>query len=88
MGDGGVVVAVEAGVHFGHVVALGAVGNGHVRPRLDVLGLDKEVVHHGDTGIGRRHGVAVARNDTIGNDQDQLVRVGVVGGGDRVQRRA
>ena len=74
-----VVVLVESRKDLGSVVSLVAVRDGNVRQRLDVVRWHDEVLHHPEDEFGCRERVFGSLDHAVGDDEDDLVRVGVVG---------
>lgn len=83
-----IVVLVEAGEDLGAVVPLVSVRDGDVRQGFDVVRNDDELLHHAQRNLGRRERVAGALDHAVGDDDEDFVRVGVVGRRERVERRA
>lgn len=80
-----VVVLVEPGVHFRHVVTLMSIGNGHIRERLDVFGLSHKLLHHAEDDFWSCERIAGTFDHAVRDDQDNLVRVGVISRGERIE---
>lgn len=53
--------------------------------RFDLSGWDSEIFHHGDDVIGRGGGFPRSLDRAVADDEQQFMRVGVFGGGDRVE---
>jgi hypothetical protein len=83
-----VVVFVETGVDLGHVVTFVTVGDGDVREGFDFGRRDDKLLHHAEDDFGSRERVTGSLDHAVGDDEDDLVRVGVVGRRKRVEGRA
>ena len=81
-------VVVEAGVDLGLVEPLRPARHGDVRVRHRLLGQDRVVAHHAERDLRRREPFALALDEPVADDEDELVAVRVLRRRDRVQRRA
>ncbi len=81
-------VVIKAGVDFGHVVPLGPTGHGHAGKGLHLVRQHRKIAHHAQADLRGRDIFPVPFDQAITHDQDHLVAVGIVGGGDRIERGA
>lgn len=72
----------------GPVVSLVPVSNGDVGVARDLIFRLQHVFHHRQDDIGRFVIVTRAFDYAVSDNEDALVRVGIVGGGDGVERGA
>ncbi|KAH3686536.1 hypothetical protein WICPIJ_002487 [Wickerhamomyces pijperi] len=83
--NGRVIVLVETRVNLGHVVSLATLRDSHVGVGLDLVLVNGEIVHHGQCNL--RSGSLFPRtlDQPITEQDDELVGVWVVGGGEGIQ---
>jgi hypothetical protein len=79
--DRRVVIVVISSVHFCHVVAFVAVGDSDVRMCFDFLFGDDELPHHAENDVWRRKLGTGPLDHAVGDHENNLVTVWVIGGG-------
>ena len=88
-GDGGFgTVVIEASIDLGHIMSLRTAGNSHVRERLHIFRRDGEVLHHAEYNIRSRHGLTVAFDQAVADNQNYFVAVRIICHSDGVKSSA